>query len=201
MKSSRLQLLTSKFENLKMGEDESIQDFHMNIMDIANSSSDLGEMIPEAKLVQKILRSLPKKFDMKVTAIEEAHDINTMKVGELMGSLQTYELAISEKTEKKKSIALVSDLRENDPNSNKDLSKAVGILEKQCSQLMKKMEEKSRSDVKTQSFNFNRRKDLGRFFNDKRGKGIQCYGCDGFGHTKLECPPSQKKEKKGMSAS
>ena len=88
-------------------------------------------------------------FDMKVTAIEEAHGINTMKVDELMGSLQTYELAISEKTEKKKSIAFVSDLRENESNSNKDLSKAVGILEKQCSQVMKKMEEKSGSDVKT----------------------------------------------------
>ena len=84
VKSSRLQLLTSKFENLKMGKDESIQDFHMNIVDIANSSSELREKIPEVKLVQKVLRSLPKKIDMKVTAIEEAQDINNMKVDELM---------------------------------------------------------------------------------------------------------------------
>ena len=89
-----------------MKKDEIIHDFHMNIIDIANSSSDLGEKIPEVKLVRKILRFLPKRFDMKVTAIEEAQDIDSMKVDELMGSLQTYELAIGEKTEKKKSIAL-----------------------------------------------------------------------------------------------
>jgi len=32
VKSSRLQLLTTQFENLKMKEDENIQDLHMNIL-------------------------------------------------------------------------------------------------------------------------------------------------------------------------
>ncbi|MCI73770.1 gag-pol polyprotein, partial [Trifolium medium] len=40
-----------------------------------------------------MLRSLPKKFDMKVSAIEEAKDISDMKLDELVGSLQTYEVA------------------------------------------------------------------------------------------------------------
>jgi len=31
VKSSRLQLLTTKFENLKMREDENIQDYYMNV--------------------------------------------------------------------------------------------------------------------------------------------------------------------------
>ena len=38
---------------------------------------------------------------MKATTIEEAHDISNMRVDELVGSLQTFELAISDKTEKK----------------------------------------------------------------------------------------------------
>ena len=88
VKMSKLQLLTSKFENLKMKEDESIHDFHMNIIEIANASSALGEKMSESKLVRKILRSLPKRFDMKVTAIEEAQDINKMKVDELVGSFK-----------------------------------------------------------------------------------------------------------------
>ena len=37
VKSAKIQLLTTKFENLKMLEDESIQDYHLNILDIANS--------------------------------------------------------------------------------------------------------------------------------------------------------------------
>lgn len=47
----RLQLLTTIFENLK--DDESIQDFYMNIIEIANSSSVFGEKISEEKRVRK----------------------------------------------------------------------------------------------------------------------------------------------------
>ncbi|MCI22293.1 gag-pol polyprotein, partial [Trifolium medium] len=51
----------------------------------------------------------PKKFDMKVTFIEEAQDISNMKVDELVGSLQTFEFGINDRFEKEnKSIAFVS---------------------------------------------------------------------------------------------
>jgi len=76
VKSAKLPLLTTKFENLKMLEDESIQDYHLNILDIVNAFDSLGEKISDEKLVRKILRYVPKRFDMKVTAIEEAQDIS-----------------------------------------------------------------------------------------------------------------------------
>jgi len=84
-----------------MGEDESIQEFHMNILDIANAFDSFGEKMSEEKLIRKILRSLPKRFDMKVNVIEEAQDISNMKVEELIGSLQNFEILISNRMEKK----------------------------------------------------------------------------------------------------
>jgi len=51
-----------------MQEDDTIQDYYMNVLDIANSFDSLGEKFSDEKLVRKILRSLPKRFDMKVTA-------------------------------------------------------------------------------------------------------------------------------------
>jgi len=87
VKMLRLQLLTTKFENVKMMEDENIHDFNMNVLDMANSFDSLGEKMSDEKLVRKILRSLPKRFDMKVTAIEKAQDISSMKVDEVIGSL------------------------------------------------------------------------------------------------------------------
>jgi len=117
---SKLQLLTTKFENLRKKDDESIQDFQMNILDIANPSSALGEKMTEEKLVRKILSSLPKKFNMKVTAIEKAQDIKNMKEEELIGSLQTFEMAISDRSEKKnKSIVFVSNT--NDEHAKCDM--------------------------------------------------------------------------------
>jgi len=92
-----------------MKYDESVQEFHMNILEIANAYGALGEKMTEEKLVRKILRSLTKKFDMKVTVIEEAQNIKNMKVEEHIGSLQTFEMAINDKSENKnKSISFVS---------------------------------------------------------------------------------------------
>jgi len=118
---SRLQLLTTKFDKLKMKEDENIQDFHMNILDMANAFDSLGENMSDEKLVRKILRSLPKRFEMKVTTIEEAQDISSMKVVELIGSPQNFEIVINNWEEKKgKCIAFVSDA---------DIEEAQGDLE------------------------------------------------------------------------
>ena len=69
---SRLQLLTTKFESLRMNKDESISSFNIRQCDIANTSFVLGEKMSKEKMARKILRSLPKKFHMKVTTIEEA---------------------------------------------------------------------------------------------------------------------------------
>jgi hypothetical protein len=74
-----------------MKEDESV---HERFYVIANQFDILGEKLSEEKLVRKIFRSLPKKFDMKVTTIEEAQDICSMKANELIGSLQTFELVL-----------------------------------------------------------------------------------------------------------
>ena len=80
VKMPRLQLLTIKFENIGMKDDECIHDFHMSILDIANTSSSLGEKMSKENIVRKILRSLPKNFDMKVTTIEESQDICNKKM-------------------------------------------------------------------------------------------------------------------------
>ena len=49
-----------------------------------------------------MLRSLPKKFDIKVISIEESHDISTMTVDELVSSLKTFESAIDERSAKRR---------------------------------------------------------------------------------------------------
>lgn len=61
--------------------------------------------------MRKILRSLQKRFDIKVTTIKEAHDISSMKVDDLMGSLLTCEMSLNHISDKKnKGIALQSSI-------------------------------------------------------------------------------------------
>ena len=68
---------------------------------------------------------------MKVTAIEEAQDISNMKVEELIGSLQTFEMGISDNSEKKnKSIAFVSNTEEEaEEGTEENLTEALLCLE------------------------------------------------------------------------
>ena len=80
VKVSRLQILTSRFEALKMVEEETIVEFNVRVLDLANESFVLGENIPKSKMVSKVLGLLPTKFNMKVTTIEEANDITSMKL-------------------------------------------------------------------------------------------------------------------------
>jgi len=63
--------------------------------DLRNSMVSLGKPISDVKLIRKILISLPEHFRIKVTTIEESKDLEELKIEELVGSLQTYELSLT----------------------------------------------------------------------------------------------------------
>ena len=69
------------------------------------STSSIWGRKEDSKIVRKILRSLPESFSAKVTAIEESKDLDDIKIQELIGSLQTYELSLPTQR-KSKSLAL-----------------------------------------------------------------------------------------------
>ena len=89
VKDSKFQRLTTSFEEIKMEEDESFDEFYAKLKDIVNSAFNLGETIPEPKIVRKVPISLPKRFHTKITAIEESKDIDKIPLTELVGNLQT----------------------------------------------------------------------------------------------------------------
>ena len=61
VKDSKLQRLTTSFEDIKMKECDLFDEFYAKLKDIVNSAFNLGETIPEPKIVRKVLRSLKAK--------------------------------------------------------------------------------------------------------------------------------------------
>ena len=55
-----------------MEEDESFNEFYTKLKDIVNSAFNLGQTIPESKIMRKVLKSLSEKFHAKITVIEES---------------------------------------------------------------------------------------------------------------------------------
>ena len=74
-----------------MGEDECLNDFSIKLMDIINQSHQLGELYSDRRVKQKIMRSLPDRFESKVTAFEENSGYKYMKPSEVIGRLLAYE--------------------------------------------------------------------------------------------------------------
>ena len=69
VKNSKLQRLTTSFEEIKMEEDESFDEFYTKLKDIVNLAFNFGETILEPKIVRKVFRSLPERFHAKIIAI------------------------------------------------------------------------------------------------------------------------------------
>ena len=68
--------------------------FYSKLSDIINSSFNLGEPIPDSKVIRKILRFLPDRFRPKANVIKESKDIDSMRVDELVGFIQTYKMTL-----------------------------------------------------------------------------------------------------------
>ena len=122
-----------------MEEDESFDEFYAKLKDIVNSAFNLGKTIPEPKIVRKVLRSLPKRFDAKITSIEESKDIDKIPLTELVGNLHTYELGLSRigKSGKGKSMALKAKSNDTDESSNDEDSKMKSYITRQFKKFMK----------------------------------------------------------------
>ena len=127
-----------------MKEDESFDEFYAKLKDIVNLAFNLGEIILEPKIVRNVLRSLPKRFHVKITAIDESKDIDKIPLTELVGNLQTYELGLTRigKSSKSKSMALKAKISDTDESSDDEDSKMKSYITRQFKKFMKNVNRK-----------------------------------------------------------
>ena len=196
IKDSNLQRLTTSFEEIKMEEDESFDEFYAKLKDIVNSTFNLGETIPEPKIVRKVLRSLLERFHVKITAIEESKDIEKIPLTDLVGNLQTYELGLTRigKSSKSKSMALKAKGSDTDESSDDEYSKMKSYIIRKFKKFMKNANGKGfNKDCRQSSSSQFKSQDKGKKDARDGGQytvpsGPKCFGCQGFGHMKQECP-------------
>ena len=120
-------------------EAESFDEFYAKLKDIVNSAFNLGETIPEPKIVRKVLKSLPKRFHAKIKVIEGSKDIDKIPLTELVGNLQTYELGLSRigKSGKSNSMALKAKSSDTDESSYDEDSKMKSYITRQFKKFIK----------------------------------------------------------------
>ena len=121
VKDTKLQMLTTRFEELKMSEEESFDSFYGKLNEVVIGKFNLGENTKDSKIVRKILRSLLESFRAKVIAIKENKDLDEIKIQELIDALQTYELSLpSQRKSKSLTLKTINERVEAQDSSDKD---------------------------------------------------------------------------------
>ena len=71
VKQSKLHTYKGQFESLKMKEEENIAEYILRVDEIVNVIRGLGGVIQERDVIDKVLRTLPMKYDSKVSTLED----------------------------------------------------------------------------------------------------------------------------------
>ncbi|XP_022853419.1 uncharacterized protein LOC111374894 [Olea europaea var. sylvestris] len=107
-----LQSLRLEFEKFEMKEEESISDYFTRVTTIINQMAFNGERLEDQKVVEKVLRSLPSRFDFIAATIEEFKDLETLSLDDLLASLKSHELRVKHRNPSLPDQALKSQISE-----------------------------------------------------------------------------------------
>jgi len=103
-------MLVHQYDLFRVKEDESIETIYSRFQTLVFGLQILKKSYVTSDHVNRILSSLPAKWRPKMTAIEEAKDLNTLSVEDLISSLKCHEIGLNEQepVRKPKTIALKS---------------------------------------------------------------------------------------------
>ncbi|GJW06921.1 retrovirus-related pol polyprotein from transposon TNT 1-94 [Tanacetum coccineum] len=172
------------------GEDSAFDRFNT----IITSLKSLDKGYSRKNYVRKFLRALHPKWGAKVMAIEEAKDLTSLSLAELIGNLKVHEMIIKKDFEivkakgERKSLALKAKKESSDEecstSGSKDEEYAMAVRDfKKFFKRRGRFVRQPRNDKKT----FQRSRD------DKNGKSDRkCFRCGDPNHLIGECPKPPK---------
>ena len=147
--------------------------------DIINSLIALGKVYTQVEMVRKLLRALTPDWEKKTTAIEEANDLSTLTVENLIGNLMAYEVQLEDRK------------RDTEPKNKKILAFKASSYDTDDTE-----EDEEEMAMITRKFKKFLRQ--GKFSSNNKFKDTNstiCFGCNKPGHYKKDCPLSKSKFK------
>ncbi|XP_019451724.1 PREDICTED: uncharacterized protein LOC109353818 [Lupinus angustifolius] len=177
IKKVKLQTLRRQYELLQMEESDKVGDYFTKVITITNQMKGCGETVTDLMIIEKIMRSLPQKFDYIVVAIEESKDVSMMRIEELQSSLEAHEMRLMDR---------------NPIKNSEQALKAIHYKEKNKKWKGKKSRPENdwpdTSERKVGQRKFNKQKKF-----DKRN--VECYNCHNTGHYSYECTTEKGKQR------
>ena len=83
--------LIREFELQRMKDSETIKDYSDRLLSIANKVRLLGYEFTDSRIVQKILVTVPERYEATITTFENTKDLSKISLAELLNALQAPE--------------------------------------------------------------------------------------------------------------
>jgi FtsZ-binding cell division protein ZapB len=128
-------------------------------------------------MVRKILRALTPDWEKKTTAIEEANDLSTLTLENLIGNLMAYEVQLEDrkKDEEPKNKKILAFNASSDNEESDEDDEDIAMITRKFKRFLK------RGKLNSNKF--------------KNTDLPLCYGCNKPGHIKKDCPLLKSKTK------
>jgi len=200
VKRVRKNTLIQEYEMFRMKSRESICDVQKRFTHIVNHLLALDKTFDKEGLNTKILKSLNRTWQPKVTAISKSRDLTSMNIATLFGKLREHELELGrlkeeEDGEKRHTIALKSAVKSaaklkkaesaNDSNDDYNFdSEALRLMVKGFSKFLKYKNKSNSNSAEIKRSSRKQEKHVPTY-----------YECGKMGHIKPECPILKLKQK------
>ncbi|VVA35630.1 PREDICTED: Retrovirus-related Pol poly from transposon [Prunus dulcis] len=212
VRSVKLQNLRREFEYSRMRDDETLSGYLTRLNDLINQMKTFGEILPNARLVQKVLISLSKPYDPICLVIENTKNIETVELQEILAILKSQEQRFDMHTVDAADKAFASFSVSSKGQQNRGNSQSSGQKsQKNWNPKGKPWESKGKpnqnSSASYNSFNSSQPanqeavkpqcKVCSKYhFGECRYKGKpKCYNCERFGHLARECTAAKTVQK------
>ena len=179
VREANLQTLLKSYENLRMGEDETVDAFAARVASMVNGIRGLGEKLEDISVVRRFLRAAPPRYMPIVSAIEQCVDLKTLTLDDLVGRFKAHDerMKLSYGDAKQDEYLMLTRAQwEAMVSKENNFDKASGSGGK-----YRPAKDTDEQSEKPRKKKFDKRK-------------IRCHNCNLLGHFKSECknPPKEK---------
>ncbi|KZV57139.1 hypothetical protein F511_41268 [Dorcoceras hygrometricum] len=98
-KENKLTVAQQKYESIKMKDGETMAEFDERFSAMVIELTSLGNEYINRELALKVMRALPREWDVKTMAMRESKDLNKLELHDLFANLKAYEFELETRSE------------------------------------------------------------------------------------------------------
>ncbi|XP_073057377.1 uncharacterized protein [Primulina eburnea] len=204
-KENKLSVAMQKFENMKIKAGETMNEFDERFSSLVNELSALGKDFGNREIVLKVMRALPREWDVKTMAMRASRDLNKLELYDLFSDLKAYEFELEvrsgeEPLEIPPTKALVATV--NSTATVAPSSSSATAIESTSERSVEQISNDAMSLFIKKFLRFMRKnhrtfQSPNRNFKKESPSGdMACFNCGKVGHFIADCPKPKKDDQK-----